>query len=386
MKCVFVFALLVLGFACGVEAQTVDATVCDIVKNPKPFDGKTVRIKGTVVAGFDDFIVKDSSGPCGYQVDGIWLAYPQGTKGKAGAAAVLEVQPAHNFAGAYTAPTRAAVALDKSKDFKQFDSLMSQIHNKGADMCFGCARYTVNATLVGRLDTVADAMLKRDTAGKIVGFGGFGNLNAYPARLVLESVSDVTPKEIDYSKTDAITKGDPARVAPPGTMFDPLDAAQKIATALAGNGVSGEAKKNIAVFGKPGEHNGVSIVYGSTNETAQKDEALGTKDSPDGILFNCIINTNRLDGMAQAIALAHMGQHINALRNPAPGSEDAPLYNLEYIAWGMTAANALGSGQKFLTMPGGILLWNSTWKAEERNAKMDDAIKSYLADEAALSR
>jgi len=37
---------------------------------------------------------------------------------------------------------------------------------------------------VGRLDTVADASIKRDASGKIVGFGGFGNMNAYPARLV----------------------------------------------------------------------------------------------------------------------------------------------------------------------------------------------------------
>ena len=51
-------------------------------------------------------------------------------------------------------------------------------------MCLGCIRYDVTATLVGRLDAVPDATLQRDKAGKIVGFGGFGNLNAYPARLV----------------------------------------------------------------------------------------------------------------------------------------------------------------------------------------------------------
>ncbi len=140
----------------------------------------------------------------------IWLAYPPGTKGKAGPAAMVVVQPAKNFTGTLAPPTRAAVTLDKTgkgKDFKQFDSLLAQKHEKGADMCLGCTRYEVTATLVGRLDSVADATLKRDASGKIVGFGGFGNMNAYPARLVLESVSDVTPKEIDYSKNDEETKG-----------------------------------------------------------------------------------------------------------------------------------------------------------------------------------
>ena len=47
-------------------------------------------------------------------------------------------------------------------------------------MCLGCARYEVSATLVGRLDGVADAAIKRDNSGKIVALSGFGNMNAYP--------------------------------------------------------------------------------------------------------------------------------------------------------------------------------------------------------------
>ena len=114
MKRFSVLALFVFVCACGLHAQAVDTTVCAIVKNPKSFDGKIVRIKGTVVAGFDEFIVKDPSGPCGYPVDALWLSYPAGTKGKAGPASYLQVQPAHNFAGTYTAPTRTPVTLKKT--------------------------------------------------------------------------------------------------------------------------------------------------------------------------------------------------------------------------------------------------------------------------------
>jgi len=77
------------AFGCGLHAQAaaapVDVKVCDVVKSPASFDGKLVRIKGTVVAGFDEFIIKDATDPnCGYQVNGIWLSYPQGSKASPG--------------------------------------------------------------------------------------------------------------------------------------------------------------------------------------------------------------------------------------------------------------------------------------------------------------
>ena len=385
MKRVLVLALFVCGCACGLNAQAVDTTVCAVLKSPKSFDGKIVRIKGTVESGFDEFVVKDSS-PCGYQIDGIWLSYPQGTKGKAGPVAMLQVQPAHNFAGSYTPPTRAAVTLDKSKDFKQFDSLMSQAHNKGAGMCLGCARYYVTATLVGRLDGVADATLQRDKAGKVIGFGGFGNMNAYPARLVLQSVSDITQKEPDFAKSDEATKGETATFAGSAGLYDPLAEAQKNAAGLAGTPAGDQAVKDVAVFGKPGDHTGAAIIYGTTNEAAAKDEAPGAKDSPDGILYNCIMNLNRLEGDAQVRAIIHLGQHVYDLRTPPAPDEETPLFIYEYNAWTMTAAAAASAGQKYLTMPGGYLIWNSSWPAADRSSVMDDTLKKFLADEAALSR
>ena len=99
-------------------------------------------------------------------------------------------------------------------------------------MCLGCARYEVTATFTGRLDTVDDPSLKRDSAGKIIGFGGFGNMNAYPARLVLQSVADVTPKEIDFSKNDDGTKGEPDAASAEQRPLGAIASAQKLAAAL----------------------------------------------------------------------------------------------------------------------------------------------------------
>jgi hypothetical protein len=320
-------------------------------------------------------------------VNGIWLSYPQGSKAKSGPVAIVIAQPAHNFAGTWKAPTRTPVTLDKSKDFKQFDSLLAQPHQKGADMCLGCARYEVTATLVGRLDGVADAGVKRDASGKIVGFGGFGNMNAYPARLVLASVSDVTPKEIDYSKTDAITKGDAALTPPPGTgpeVDDPFASAIRLASHVAAGPAAEQTQRAVGVFPKSREQNGVSVVHGVGNEVTP--DGPGTKDSPDGVLYNCVLNPDRLQGPSMVVALFHVGQHVADLRSPKSGSEDAPFIINESNAWVVTSVAAIVGGQKYLTLLGGYLFWNSAWPAAQRNDNMEAALKDFLANEALLSQ
>jgi hypothetical protein len=397
MKRFIVLMGLLLAIECGLHAQAagpaagpVDVNVCDVVKNPASFDGKMVRIKGTVVAGFDEFVIKDAADPnCGFLVNGIWLSYPQGSKAKSGPVAIVTAQPAHNFSGTLKPATRTPVTLDKSKDFKQFDSLLAQPHQKGADMCLGCARYEVTATLVGRLDAVADAAVKRDASGKIVSFGGFGNMNAYPARLVLQSVSDVTPKEIDYSKTDAITKGDSALTPPPGSggggeFDDPFASAIKLASRVAAGPAAEQAQKAVAQFPKGKEQNGVSVVYGVGNEVTP--DGQGGKDSPDGVLYNCVLNRDRLQGPSIVIALFHVGQHVADLRSPKPDSADAPFLVNENDAWVVTSIAAIVGGQKYLTLPGAYLFWDIAWPADQRDDKMEAALKDFLSNEALLSR
>ena len=396
MKRFVVLIGLLLGSGFGLHAQAaappsgpIDVNVCDVVKNPASFDGKMVRIKGTVVAGFDEFVIKDATDPnCGYQVNGIWLSYPQGSKAKSGPVAIVTLQPAHNFAGTLKPATRTPVTLDKSKDFKQFDSLLAQPHQKGLDMCLGCARYEVTATLTGRLDTVADASIKRDASGKIVGFGGFGNINAYPARLVLESVSNVTPKEIDYSKTDAVTKGDSALTPPPGSgsgpeFDDPFASAIKLASHVAAGPAADQTQRAVAVFPKGKEQNGVSVVHGVGNEVTS--DGPGTKDSPDGVLYNCVINPDRLQGPSMVVALFHVGQHVADLRSPKPDNADAPLLANENDAWVVTSIAAIVGGQKYLTLPGAYLFWNVAWPAAQRDDNMEAALKDFLSNEALLS-
>jgi len=383
MKRLFFLALLAVASVSTIHAQAVDANVCDIVKKPHDFNGKTVRLKGIVFAGFDSFIIKDPSGDCGFPVDAIWLDYPAGTKAKAGPAAVLHIQPAHNYAGSYQAPTRAAVVLDKSKDFKAFDSALAQYHNKGIGLCLACTRSQVAATLVGRLDSVADASIKRDAAGKITDFGGFGNNNMYAARLVLQSVSEVAPKELDYTASDAASKGDAPAFNPAPELYDPMDTANKIVTGPLATTPAGEqAKKAIGVFGKRGEKNGVTVVYNSVNEV--KEEGPGKVDSPDGVLFTVHMNQDRLQGPAMIRALFHMGEHIADLRNTSV--DQAPPFVLEYNAWSMAISSGVVSGDKVLTLPGGYMVWDLKWTDAERQSKMDGGVTGYLNKGVAINR
>jgi hypothetical protein len=384
MKRLLVLALFLSAGACALRAQVVDTTICDVLKNPASFNGKMVRIKGTVSAGLDQFILRGPS--CSQPVDAIWLAYPDGTKGKAAPDAMLEIRPAHNFAGKYTAVERTPVKLEKDKEFKQFDSLLAEEHNKGPYTCLGCRRYDVNATVVGRLDGVADASLQRDGSGKIVGFGGFGNMNAYPARLVIQSVSDVSPKEIDYSKIDELAKGNQPAQAPPGG-YDPLATATSAAAAIGDSPAGIQAKKDAAIFPKKGDHNGVDIGYGRMNEVPDKDPGPGTADSPDGVLYYCTFNMSHLQGLEMAEAILHVGQHVSELRNP-PENEvgGAPAYILEANAWAVTASAAMGMREKFLALPGGFLLWNWKWTQADLASNFSSALGSFFSDEAMLNQ
>jgi len=206
------------------------------------------------------------------------------------------------------------------------------------------------------------------------------------ARLVLQSVSDVTPKEIDFSKNDDATKGDAPPQGGTNDINSTIAMMQKGAQGLAASPAKDELVKATGAYGKSGEQAGVELGNSVSNEAGGKEEGMGSKDSPDGVLFDCVFNTDRLQGLALSRAVVHMGQHIADLRSPQSGYENAPPYILEYNAWVITTVTAVSGGQKFLSLPGGYLLWDSSWPADSRNDKMEATLNDFLAGEAQLSR
>src|SRR5258708_7280664 len=368
MRVCVVIILLCFAVMPMANGQTVDASICDILANPSSFDGKTVRIKGTAIAGLDEFVVKSTA--CNQPVNSIWLAYPEGTKGKAGAAAFVQLQLSRNNSTPVTTASRAVVKLDKNKDFKQFDSMLSTTYKAGG-MCLGCVRYTVNATFVGRLDGAKSTGVVRDKAGKFTGVDGFGNLNRYNARLVLQSVSDVSAQEIDYSKNALAAKNDTQNE---GSGGDPVATAHQAARAFGAGNASGEkVERAAAAFGKEGEDNGVNVGFGASNEVPKNDGPKGQQDSPDRLLFNCTFDMDRLKGDSLSRAIVHVGAHVADVRD-AQVPPDATLYKLESGAWKSTVLSAVAFGQKTLTLPGGYLGWNSGWAAADRGESAEDSI------------
>jgi len=378
MKKLFAIFLLSLVFSSIAIAQVTDASVCDLLANPASFNGKIVRIKGTVQVGFDEFVIKGSG--CNQPVNDIWLQFPEGTKAKSGPLATLQLQLAHNNPAAVTERKMDPITLDQnSKDFKQFDSLLSaKAKTKG--LCLGCTRDSVTATLVGRLDGDKQTGLIRDDKGKVTGVGGFGNLNMYPARLVLQSVSDVTAQPIDYSNAETPKDDSPE----PAGNGDGFALAHKAATVFPeGSDARKQIERAADAFGKPGEDNGVEVGFGTPNAVSANDKLKGDKSSPDGVLFNCTFSEH-LKGNALSYAISHLGSEVADLRDNSLLNSKVGLYELESRSWTTSILNAAAFGQKSLTLPGGYTVWSTMWPGNERVNKLNDGLTKYLTDWAGL--
>jgi hypothetical protein len=145
-------------------------------------------------------------------------------------------------------------------------------------------------------------------------------------------------------------------------------------------------KRAVEAFGKEGDNNGVGVRFAVPNEASAKDEAKGSDNSPDGILFMCTFDGARLKGDTLSRAMTHLGEHIADLRNPEAGLESVGMYQLEFRAWMTTMLGAALSGQKNLMLPGGYVVWNSTWPKDSLNKKTGGALDGFFSNEALLSK
>jgi hypothetical protein len=189
---------------------------------------------------------------------------------------------------------------------------------------------------------------------------GFGNLARYPARLVIQSVANASENEIDYSKPADLGDGDVGL----GLTAD-------------------ELKRAAAAYGAPGEDNGVGVGFTEGNSLRPDDGAIGSGNSPDGLLFIVTIDSGRLKGNAMGEAMAHTGTHIADLRESPMGRN---LFQLEGRAWGVTVLSAIINKEKTLILPGGYVAWNSKWTDADQQKQLPGSLSGYLKQWAALSR
>jgi hypothetical protein len=200
-----VLALLCPVFSMSVLAadDPISITLCQIVRNPEQFDGKMVRVRATVVTGFEASILNDNT--CGSDAS-VWFSYgdDRHTPSAATEYALISSLPDIKYPESLhwrPVEVRPLITVKADSEFKRFDSYLSkQFKPKGRNLCISCPLYSVTATFTGRLD-FADHRLRafRNRDGKVIGAGGngFGHLGAWDVRLVMESVSDVLATKID---------------------------------------------------------------------------------------------------------------------------------------------------------------------------------------------
>ncbi len=329
------------------------------------YDGKMVRVKGVVQADFDSFFIRGDS--CS---SGIWLSYPTGTRSKSGPATVVTLQLASNATGT-PGKERPAVALQRDAAFENFDNLLS-VKAKTPGMCLGCVKNDVMATLTGRIDGTEDAGLKRDSAGKITGLDGFGNMNLYSVRMVLQSVADPTAKEIDFSKAPKIKDDNQG-----GGGKDYGAAIKKSEEAFGKTTpTAAQMQRALDAFGGPGVDNGVTVAFDGLANVPPGEGTKGAKASADGLLLTVRIDQDKLKGDALARAIAHQGEEVADLRESPAQS----FMMLEQKAWQTTLLVVLGARQKSLTLPGAVVVWSEEWPQAERNQDASAALTTYLTD------
>ena len=355
---------VVFGLGLGVaRGQVVDASVCDVVNHPMKFDGKMVRVKGVVSADFDALLVRGDS--CD---SALWLNYPAGTKAKSGPAAVVTMQLANGSAAAVPAWVgRPAVVLEKNADFATFDTLLST-KVKTPGMCLGCVKNDVTATLVGRVDGTDNAGLVCDASGAVKSLDGFGNLSGYPARLVLQSVSGATAQEIDFSKAPKIK--DDGQGSGDKDYMKLLRGAQ--AAFPKGGDAAGTLDRAMGVYGAPGVDNGVTVGFGGTAELV--DEGKSSKSAAGGVVFLVRFDTDKLKGDALSRAVAHEGAEIASERETSVSGYRA----VEAQAWQAVLLATIGEHGKSLTLPGGIVMWNTDWPQAEQGSNASSALNDYV--------
>ena len=119
-----------------------------------------------------------------------------------------------SFGGLTPQLSRPEIVLKRDRAFQRMTRFLEaeMYPRERKSICMGCRRYEVTATLIGRVDHVA-------------GRGGFGHMNGYKTRLLLQSVAEVSTKENAGAYDPAEFSGTEVRF-PEGTIRGTLLDAQ----------------------------------------------------------------------------------------------------------------------------------------------------------------
>jgi hypothetical protein len=180
-----------------VHPKPIEATVCEILRNPSVFNNKLVRVRGQVSVSFESSVLEDEA--CSDHA--IWFSIADET-GASGLGAMLNENGkprGKNSPGAPIPPF--SVKPIRDSNFEKFAHYLTV--KAKAKPCFNpptqptpmdCGVDRLIATFTGRVDSVSKAVheahLKRKS-GEGTDWKGFGHMRMFDAQLVVEQVEDV---------------------------------------------------------------------------------------------------------------------------------------------------------------------------------------------------
>jgi len=166
-------ALLAIVFLAAPQARSQESVTevpfCDLAKNPKDFDGKKIRVRGTFSVHFEDFTLfsKDCK-----SADGPWLAFGGDVPG----IVTSMVNDNGRQSGVDLNFRGVSYGIKKDENFRRLYALIAALRGNEPE-------YSVTATLTGTFFAKEKA-----TADGFV--GGYGHLNCCSLFIITE-VADV---------------------------------------------------------------------------------------------------------------------------------------------------------------------------------------------------
>src|SRR5260370_535896 len=152
------------------RALGVVGCVWNVQTRPAALGDKLGRVRGTGASVFEIFANRGGEGDWG----GIWLTYPGG--GPVASVSMGNLTPDLQ---------RVPIKLRRDGELKKFQELLdAEMYPRSrGNLCESCHRYEVTATMTGRVDYAGE-------------HGGFGHMNGFPTQFVLESVSEISVKDL----------------------------------------------------------------------------------------------------------------------------------------------------------------------------------------------
>ena len=158
--------------AARADENAVAVSVCDLARNPKGYDGKTIQVRGTLSVHFEDFTLQTGSCKSGQL---IWLAFGGDVPGIVASTANDNVRRP----GSDLTVNGVAYGIKKDESFRKLYALIASRHGDKAD-------YRVTATLTGTFLAGDEGK----TATGVARYSGYGHLGCC-SLLVITRVSEV---------------------------------------------------------------------------------------------------------------------------------------------------------------------------------------------------